>query len=110
MSETTIAPNNRVVVYQGKPTREKPRTMPWSGPSFAKRHNHSLSKGEAASAAKQASAIVAKGGDEGIAIAVANKRINRLRKQGKISDRQHGKRLADKYGGKDDHGIDAASR
>lgn len=48
--------------------------MPWpTGRSFASKHNHKL-KGEAASvAAKQATAMVAKGVPEGIAIATANK-------------------------------------
>ena len=47
--------------------------MPWTGKSFAKRHNRKL-KGKAASrAARQANAILSKTGDEGLAIAVANK-------------------------------------
>jgi uncharacterized protein YdaT len=65
--------------------------MPWTGPAFAKKHNHSLNKSEANSAAHQATAMINSGVDEGIAIATANKRINKLRKSGKISDRQAGK-------------------
>ncbi len=118
MADTTAAPNNREIVFRGRPQRERPRrsgfiggddNMPWDGPSFAARHNHSLSKGEASSAARQATAMVKAGVPDGIAIATANKRINKLRKRGVISDKQHA-RLADKYGGNDQQGIDAASR
>ena len=63
--------------------------MPWDAKSFKAKHNHSLSKGEAKSAARQATAMVNAGVDEGIAIATANKRINRLRNKGAISDRAH---------------------
>jgi len=84
--------------------------MPWTGKEFAVRHNHSLSREEATSAARQANAMLRSGVDEGIAIATANKRINKLRKRGVISDRAHTRHLADKYGGKDQQPIDAASR
>jgi uncharacterized protein YdaT len=48
--------------------------MPWTGPEFAKKHNHKL-KGKAADkAAKQATAILRSGVPEGEAIAIANKR------------------------------------
>lgn len=47
--------------------------MPWTGKTFAAKHNHSL-KGQAANkAAKQATAMVKAGVPEGIAIATANK-------------------------------------
>lgn len=47
--------------------------MPWTGPQFAAKHNHSL-KGKAASkAAAQATAMVRAGVPEGTAIATANK-------------------------------------
>jgi uncharacterized protein YdaT len=65
--------------------------MPWSGKSFAAKHNHSLSGKSAAKAASIASAIVRGGGDEGMAIATANKRVGHLRKRGMISDKQHAK-------------------
>lgn len=84
--------------------------MPWDGPEFASRHNRSLDKGEAKSAARQASAMVKAGVPDGIAIATANKRINKLRKRGMISDRAHAKSLAGKYGGEDSEPIDASSR
>ena len=79
--------------------------MPWTGKTFAQKHNHSLSKGEASSAAKQATAMVNAGVDEGIAIATANKRVNKLRKKGMISERAHSKM----QWGKDDDGIKAAT-
>lgn len=47
--------------------------MPWSGKSFASRHNKKLSAREAKRAAKQANALLKKGMDEGEAIAIANK-------------------------------------
>jgi uncharacterized protein YdaT len=52
--------------------------MPWTGQTFAK-HNKKLAKrpGASAKAAAQANAILAKTGDEGMAIAVANKNAKR---------------------------------
>lgn len=46
--------------------------MPWSAQTF-KKHNHSLSTEQSGKAAAQANAILDKTGDEGLAIAVANK-------------------------------------
>lgn len=52
--------------------------MPWTGKSFAK-HNKKL-KGEAAEkAAAQANAVLRETGDEGLAIAVANKNAKKSR-------------------------------
>lgn len=48
--------------------------MPWTGKSFASKHNHKLSGQAASSAAAQANAMVKAGVSEGIAIATANKR------------------------------------
>jgi uncharacterized protein YdaT len=62
--------------------------MPWTGKTFAAKHNKKLSGPAANKAASIASAIVRGGGDEGVAIATANKRVNNLRKRGVISDRQ----------------------
>ena len=65
--------------------------MPWTGKSFASKHNHSLSGKAATKAASIASAIVRGGGDEGVAIATANKYAKKhrgeLAKRGVISDR-----------------------
>ena len=47
--------------------------MPWTGASFKKKHNKKLSKAKAKKAAKQANAILRATGNEGLAIAVANK-------------------------------------
>lgn len=52
--------------------------MPWSGKSFKAKHNHSLTKGQANKAAKQATAMVKAGVDEGVAIATANKHAKDL--------------------------------
>lgn len=50
--------------------------MPWTGKSFAKRHNHKLHGAKAEKAAEIATAMVKSGVPEGIAIATANKRSN----------------------------------
>lgn len=80
--------------------------MPWSGSSFRKK-NSSLSAVQAGKAAKQANAILAKTGDEGLAIAVANKNAGKSHKMysagGKIT------RVAGKHIGKDD-GLIAAQK
>ena len=69
--------------------------MPWTGKQFASKHNHALSGKSAAKAASIASAIVREGGDEGVAIATANKYAKKhrgkLAKRGLISDRQMAK-------------------
>lgn len=52
--------------------------MPWDASTFHK-HNKKLSEAEASKAAKQANAILKSSGDEGIAIATANKEANRRR-------------------------------
>lgn len=46
--------------------------MPWNSKTF-KKHNKSLSAEQSGKAAEQANAILKKTGDEGMAIAVANK-------------------------------------
>ncbi|MDE2096307.1 MAG: hypothetical protein KGL39_03610 [Patescibacteria group bacterium] len=51
--------------------------MPWEAASFKQKHNHSLSSAQATRAAAQANAILRKTGDEGLAIAVANKDVKR---------------------------------
>jgi hypothetical protein len=105
MADTTVSPNNTKIVYGGgrrggKVDRE--RAVPWNAKTI-KKHNKSLNKGEAKSAAKQATAILDKTGDEGLALAVANKQVNRLRKAGKISDRQHAKLAAKRERDDGDH-------
>ena len=56
--------------------------MPWNSKSILK-HNKKLKKSpaKAKSAAKQANAILRKTGDEGLAIAVANKNAKRKHKK-----------------------------
>lgn len=60
--------------------------MPWSGKSF-KKHNKSLPPAAADKASSIANAVLKKSGDEGMAIAVANKKIKDMRKRGAISDK-----------------------
>lgn len=48
--------------------------MPWTGKTFAAKHNHSLHGKAADKAAAQATAMVKAGVPEGEAIATANKR------------------------------------
>lgn len=55
--------------------------MSWSGKSFANKHNKKLSGPVANKAAKQATAMVNAGVPEGIAIATANKRANKIQKK-----------------------------
>lgn len=47
--------------------------MPWTGPQFASRHNHSLHGEKAGHAARIASAVLRSGVPEGESIAIANK-------------------------------------
>jgi hypothetical protein len=53
--------------------------MPWTGGELARKHNHALvgKTKKAAKAASQANAILQKTGDEGLALAVANKNAKR---------------------------------
>jgi hypothetical protein len=81
--------------------------MPWTGKSFKAKHNHSLTSGEAKKAARQATAMVGAGVPEGIAIATANKHINRLRSRGAISERSRSKMSA---GLDRDPDVNAATR
>ena len=54
--------------------------MPWSAKTFASRHNKKLAgTPAAAAAAKQANAMLRAGVPEGVAIATANKRANKMR-------------------------------
>lgn len=54
--------------------------MPWNAETFKARHNKSLSKMQAKVAARQANAVLRRTGDEGMAIAVANKRAAKGRR------------------------------
>jgi uncharacterized protein YdaT len=105
MADTTSAPNNRTIIYRSKTQRERPR-VPWSGKSFGSRHNHSLSGAGAAKAASIANAVLKRSGDEGMAIAVANKKVAGMRKRGRISDRAYAKHSA---GLDSDRDVDAAT-
>lgn len=65
--------------------------MPWSGKSFSERHNHKLKGKAAEKAAAQANAILEKTGDEGMAIAVANKNAKKRTRADKIKAMYKGK-------------------
>jgi uncharacterized protein YdaT len=62
--------------------------MPWSGKSFKSKHNHSLTGKQATKAAKQATAMVNAGVDEGVAIATANKHAKELTKRLDAKDKK----------------------
>lgn len=64
--------------------------MPWSPQEFRSRHNKRLSLAEAVKASSMANAIMREGGDEGVAIATANKRARRM----SLADVASGKRGA----------------
>ena len=64
--------------------------VPWDAASFASKHNHKLKGAAASKAAKQATALVNKGMDEGEAISIANK----------TGDRAQGKSRGEKWYGK----------
>ena len=57
--------------------------MPWSGKSFAAKHNHKLKPTAAKKAARMATGMVKAGVDEGLAIATANARAEGKKKRGK---------------------------
>ena len=61
--------------------------MPWTPKSFKNKHNKDLSGAESKKAAKQANAILEKTGDEGMAIAVANKNAKKRSVSDKIATR-----------------------
>ena len=52
--------------------------MPWTGQTFAEKHNHSLTGAESEEAAKIANAILEKTGDEGKAIRIANAKVPKM--------------------------------
>ncbi len=52
--------------------------MPWTPQQFSSRHNKKLKGKAATKAASVANAILKSGGDEGIAIATANKYGNKI--------------------------------
>lgn len=91
--------------------------MPWDKRSIVK-HNRSLSPAEASKASKQANAILEKSGDEGMALAVANKSVNRdrvkrqvkhLQRSGMVSARASEKRGLSRFGSVGANDVDAAT-
>ncbi len=65
--------------------------MPWTGKTFAERHNHKLKGKKAEKAAAQATAMVNEGVPEGIAIATANKHAAKKTRAEKIKSMYHKK-------------------
>jgi len=59
--------------------------MPWTGKSFAQKHNKSLSGAQADKAAQIANAVLKSGKDEASAIRIANATIRRVKSGGKKS-------------------------
>lgn len=59
--------------------------MPWGPEEFASKHNKKLKGAAAATAAKQATAMVKAGVPEGEAIATANKTGNKIQKKSRGS-------------------------
>ena len=64
--------------------------MPWTGPQFASRHNHSLGPGQAAHAARIANAVLKRGVPEGESIAIANKHFQHRDTGGGVDPTQGG--------------------
>lgn len=64
--------------------------MPWTGKSFAEKHNHKLSGKAADAAARQATAMVNAGVPEGEAIATANKHANKADRLYRKKEVRHG--------------------
>ena len=54
--------------------------MPWTGASFKRKHNQKLSPAQAKKAADIANAILARTGDEELAIRTANARVKGAKK------------------------------
>lgn len=65
--------------------------MPWSGKEFKERHNKKLTPAQSKKAASQANAILEKTGDEGMAIAVANKNAKKRTTHKEGMRRMYGK-------------------
>lgn len=82
--------------------------MPWDAKSFGK-HNKAIAGTPAAGkAASIATAILKRGGDEGMAIATANKKVAGMRKRGRISDKAHAK-MKKSAGLDSDRDVDAST-
>ena len=89
--------------------------MPWDKTSI-KKHNRSLSGPEASKASAQANAILEETGNEGMALAVANKNVNRqrekrakvrqLQRSGMVSERARKRRLFETG---DENNVDAST-
>src|SRR2546421_297758 len=126
MADTAVSPNNRAVVYRGKPQRERPRMSGFAidptgaseggkgqrMPVVSQAQNaamHSAAEGRSTlgipkSVGREFTADQAPG-----SVKKLPKRVSAMHKRGRISNKAKTK-LDGKYGGKDQQGIDAASR
>jgi hypothetical protein len=111
VAETTTAPNNRAIVYSGKPQRERPRENEFM-PVVSKAQNaamHSAAEGKSTlgipkSVGQEFTADQAPG-----SVKKLPARVHKMAKRGMISAKANKKHLG-KYGGNDQEGIDASSR
>jgi hypothetical protein len=111
MAETTAAPNNRAVIYRGKPQRERPRENEFM-PVASKAQNaamHSAASGNSTlgipkSVGQEFTADQAPG-----SVKKLPARVHKMAKRGLISAKASKKHLG-KYGGNDQQPIDASSR
>ena len=55
--------------------------MPWTGKSFKRRHNQSLTDSQAEKAASIANSILKETGDEGKAIRIANSKVKKKKRR-----------------------------
>lgn len=111
MADTTVALNNKAVVYRRRPQRERPPDMP----VVSKAQNaamHSAAEGKStlgisASVGQEFTADQAPGSVKRLPARVH--KLNKMAKRGVISPKQHAK-MSDKYGGEDQQPINASSR
>src|ERR1700722_15514141 len=105
MAETTAAPNNKAIIYRGKPQRERPREnefMPFV--SRAQQRWGNSPSGREALGGQAAVDEWNSATPKGKRVPERVKKVNKMRKRGVISDKAHDRHLS-KYGGKDDQEI-----
>jgi hypothetical protein len=110
VAESVVAPNNRAVVYRGKATRERPRAsligiaMPVKSKAMA-RAMFAAKAGNSTLGIPQSvgAEMVSDMGPGSVKKLPA--RAKAMQKRGRISNK-----VMDKYGGKDQQGINASTR
>lgn len=78
--------------------------MPWTGKSFAAKHNHKLSGVVASKAAEIANHVLESTGNEGEAIATGSKYANKLRARGVVSNKARARMKHPELRGRVSHG------